>query len=1082
MFNNYSPKIDIKEFILIFPNIISNIEKENTHKFLKYFNKPKNKEFEYQESNLFYPIRSKSHILKNKNNHYIINIKIKKRRSFNKVNKLMILNVFDNHKFEKEKDSIILNSNDIKNNKNIIVEREGDEADEYYLIKKGIFLQNNTIERTDDVKTALLNFFYNSKYIEKLSKNIKTLEIKNSKKLFSEKKYNIYDSTIKYKINNKLNNIISKLSEKVILKNYLKNDFIIKRNERGDECYFLLSGKISVLRPVEYSGIKITYKEYFLYLKNLLNYNETNLILKVLSINRKFLNITTIDEISRLIRGYFVLLLKRELDKKSQGITIKEIESYFKSFYFSFEDINLNKNKILGEIKKMQLTYANPKKLLRNYILEYTSNYMEDILLVDKYNVLNDESEKKAGLVTLYKYENFLYLYPGWIFGDISLDSKLKKRNATVRAEEDCIVCSLSNENYISILAEDNKKIKALDLIFLCNNFFFNRISPVVFNKSYYHLFREIELDKNDIIYSQDSEFSSIYFVKEGEIKMEYEGNIHNLYELNKYIFDELYSRINNFKITMDQLEELKDNYLSNKNLKKEKNKEFLSEMNKKSKFELFSSNGYECTGVLEFYFNRKYLTTCTVISKKAVLMELKKEHLSKIFKKEGEILPSFYKLIFIKLISLIKRLHYLKKNSICQMKDKFKENTFDNYYKNELNINSTKDINNFHKKRFEFLNPVKIKNIYHEKKNVFDNHNKKNVINNPFTVTNKSLIQIKNNNFSTKSLSSLHQMYHHSSQKLFKILNNSKSISSKNKKELFNSTSNITKKDLILSAPKYYLRPNSFSKTNKSKKKILYKKNIGNTPIEKNKIKSDIILTKKGYISIYNIKKNLLKRNEESKTFENFKFINRLIYSYDDEKSFQDENSCKRTKNNKNNKNNNIIKFDRITIKRNDCNGLNMSKEDLDNNITATYDFPKKMSKSTQSIKTKDAFAFNNSKINKKFESSFAKKENSNFVISSLPSIKKKNKKIINLIGEMKKKYAISLGKKKFIYYRSPKKNKAINLVDEQKNCTSTKKSIGQTIKDYYLKKKIEGYSSLINPLNNTYINRQRTYKIYKS
>ncbi len=158
------------------------------------------------------------------------------------------------------------------------------------------------------------------------------------------------------------------------------------------------------------------------------------------------------------------------------------------------------------------------------------------------------------------------------------------------------------------------------------------------------------------------------------------------------------------------------------------------------------------------------------------------------------------------------------------------------------------------------------------------------------------------------------------------------------------------------------------------------------------------------------------------------------------------------------------------------------MSKEVLDNNIIRTYDFPNKISKRSQSSRTKDAFTFNNSKTNKKIENSFAKKENSNFSISCFPSIKKRNKKIINLIGEMKKKYAISLGKKKFIYYRSPKKNKVINLVDEKKDFTSTKKSIGQTIKDYYLRKKIEGYSSLINPLNNTYINRQRTYKIYKS
>ena len=41
--------------------------------------------------------------------------------------------------------------------------------------------------------------------------------------------------------------------------------------------------------------------------------------------------------------------------------------------------------------------------------------------------------------------------------------------------------------------------------------------------------------------------------------------------------------------------------------------------------------------------------------------------------------------------------------------------------------------------------------------------------------------------------------------------------------------------------------------------------------------------------------------------------------------------------------------------------------------------------------------------------------------------------------------------------------------------------KSIGQSVKEYYFRKKVEGYSSLVNPLHNTFMNRQKTIKIIK-
>ena len=78
-----------------------------------------------------------------------------------------------------------------------------------------------------------------------------------------------------------------------------------------------------------------------------------------------------------------------------------------------------------------------------------------------------------------------------------------------------------------------------------------------------------------------------------------------------------------------------------------------------------------------------------------------------------------------------------------------------------------------------------------------------------------------------------------------------------------------------------------------------------------------------------------------------------------------------------------------------------------------------------------------------------------------------------------MKQKHSINLGQRKFIIYRKSKVNKVYNdLIKEKNNESSRQKSAKNIIKDYYFKKKIEGYSSIVNPLNNTYINRQKTVK----
>ena len=143
-------------------------------------------------------------------------------------------------------------------------------------------------------------------------------------------KLNFFDD-IQYRIKNK----IMKLSEKVFIKHYPKSSIISKINENGDECYFLISGKIGILRPMEYRDIQMTYHDYFIYLKILLDLDEIDLVLKAIFANQNLLEIDTVFEINRLVRAYFIVLFQRILSKKDNGVTMDEIELLPKTFIIS---------------------------------------------------------------------------------------------------------------------------------------------------------------------------------------------------------------------------------------------------------------------------------------------------------------------------------------------------------------------------------------------------------------------------------------------------------------------------------------------------------------------------------------------------------------------------------------------------------------------------------------------------------------------------------------------------------------------------------------------------------------------------
>ena len=573
---------------------------------------------------------------------------------------------------------------------------------EFYLIDKGINLQNKKRKRTNDVKSALELFLNKSNLIQKLTQyfhehedQLLTVPVPTNirKSLKSQMEYknkiNVVNTdyaklSTEEKIIQKINMITAKLSETVKISRVPENTYIIKMYEKGENCHFLVNGRLSVLKPVEYKHVKISYDDYLKYLINLYYHDEKDLIEELLVLNRKFIHIHYVDKLIDFIKSYFIVKLKKDLtDDYNNDLDLNFINERFKSFYLKYEDYGLSKTDIESHIIQMKVNNSTNKneykKDLKNYFLTIFKPTFDDIFLINTYNHIFDKKLNKEG-ASLIKYEILVILPPGTLCGETALESTTKKRNASIRTEDDCIILSLSNDVYANLLSDDNKKLKSLDVSFLCNNFFFGNISPVLFNKYYFPLFTSVVKKKDDELYKQGEELSSIFLLKEGLIKYEIVASVIDLYNIIKYYILSLEKYNDCFKLPEKEIKNLKNMYLNDSfyvNLRN-KNYEFNEQLKIKNRFELSFSNTSECIGLIEFFLETKHITTCYVESLSAKLMEINRYSLDKILNGEKQIVQTYFHLVCSKILSHIKRFHNLKQDYIAQIEHKIYEKKLD--------------------------------------------------------------------------------------------------------------------------------------------------------------------------------------------------------------------------------------------------------------------------------------------------------------------------------------------------------------------------------------------------------------------
>ena len=454
-----------------------------------------------------------------------------------------------------------------------------------------------------------------------------------------------------------------------------KGKILFRVGDMGDRFYLILSGKITILKPKKVI-YKMNLQEYLTYLQLLLKEKENFLFNEVILQNCTSIPITNIEEIKNIFRILFILDLR---DKVLNGIVSnnKELAKFFEESKQEYSDYDLDS-------KFLELLETKNNKLIINknwntYILEKCVITKGDIRTLGRYKEYNNKKH-----VICYVYESILYMGPGFFFGDAALEEKINKRNATIRAEEDCILGFLKSADYANMILPQRKLEKMKEVNFLITNYFFKNINVSFFEKNLFHHFILNEYSRGTILFNSDEMPKNLILLKEGQLSLSIKCSIIDINKIienicDKVILENSDELLHKKIITKDKIRTLKryvdeDEVLSNL---KEYSMEFINEIHKKRTFQIAMVNSAETIGLEEIFLQIPYITQGVVMSEKMISYDLEVEKIKTLLLETNLISYNYLKTAISKIFSLIERLYNLKQNwiDISKMRHETKNN-----------------------------------------------------------------------------------------------------------------------------------------------------------------------------------------------------------------------------------------------------------------------------------------------------------------------------------------------------------------------------------------------------------------------
>ena len=445
------------------------------------------------------------------------------------------------------------------------------------------------------------------------------------------------------------------LSIEMRYKKFKKGDMVFRIGEHPDAFYSIIIGKANILKPMP-KAVFLTGYQYFNYLMKLRKEKEFYIFNLCIQTNRK--NFVIEEEHGEIIH-YIYLLNYLEYIRTNNDPNI-DFEKILDLLDLNPEDLKLD-----------------PKKVKDNY---YINDHVKSIIKrippitadkIEKYSFINDHFLKKE--VIIYEYKKFLELRTNDYFGDSAIETNTP-RNATIIAEEDTDMAYLTNKLYMAQIASEKAIVLGNKISALHTSYFFSKVKYHKFAKNYYNWFLNDIYIKNDVLFYEGEDIKYIYFIQEGNVEIttsksmnEIESLINELKEKKEDIIEK-YIMTNTY--TKQKENQNKDDYFTYTQITSEPD-DFFHYLNEKHKNKLLILNKNEDVGIISFLIGKKYITTCTVISRFAKIYKLDIDYLTQMLENEIDCRREFYKRMKSKLQLVSERLFKINDINLIKTDEK---------------------------------------------------------------------------------------------------------------------------------------------------------------------------------------------------------------------------------------------------------------------------------------------------------------------------------------------------------------------------------------------------------------------------
>ena len=433
------------------------------------------------------------------------------------------------------------------------------------------------------------------------------------------------ESSYKWKNEEELTSLCNLISKNLSYEKYNKGDILFKIGEIGNKFYFILKGYISILKLKEIHMAKMSYNQYFNFCIKLLKNRELHILEETLKKNSHFIPIKDIEQLQKL---YIIIFKKKLYENILSGFLYNNtsLSNFFQANGENLENFDIN----LRELQPFE--DLNDVKEWKSYLIKRIKPTNDELLYYDKYK---EYITRKIELVKInyYIYDDFLYLGPGFYFGENALEKGNiytgGKRNATIRAETELICGLMKGADYLNIIEPKKRTEKIKEIKFIFNNFFFKEMSIFLFEKNYFHLFSSCEFKKDEVILNTGDSLKDLIFIREGEVSIDMNSSVMNIQNLIKYLYEYIFTNKLYNKFPQNKQNKLLNNetinmikeYINEPIFKKLKGYsiKFNEELNKKRNFKISTLGQNDILGLEELYLKISCITKITVLSKKLI-------------------------------------------------------------------------------------------------------------------------------------------------------------------------------------------------------------------------------------------------------------------------------------------------------------------------------------------------------------------------------------------------------------------------------------------------------------------------------